>query len=185
MEIPEARKLKSLEEENRKLKKFLAETMLDVSALTDMLGKKLLTPSLRRLAVTGRSMRRVTHTRACRFVGLQPMTYRYASDDASLKTRLKELASQRRRFGFWSRGCYWPRKAFGSITNSFTGSRTRNDLRWVGANARWALGHRCRSRRIRTCAGRDGYVGQRPRPEHSSLRPSQHRSQKKTKKLFS
>jgi putative transposase len=41
--------------------------------------------------------------RACRLVGLQPKTYRYAStrpDDGPLRVRLKELASQRRRFGY-------------------------------------------------------------------------------------
>lgn len=39
MEISEARKLKALEEENRKLKKLLAEQMLDVSTLKEMLAK--------------------------------------------------------------------------------------------------------------------------------------------------
>jgi putative transposase len=39
MEISDARKLKGLEEENRKLKKLLAESMLDVSTLKEMLGK--------------------------------------------------------------------------------------------------------------------------------------------------
>ena len=39
MEISDARKLKGLEEENRKLKKLLAESMLDVAALKDLLGK--------------------------------------------------------------------------------------------------------------------------------------------------
>ena len=39
MEVSDARKLKSLEEENRKLKKLLAESMLDVSTLREMLGK--------------------------------------------------------------------------------------------------------------------------------------------------
>jgi putative transposase len=37
--------------------------------------------------------------RACKLVGLQPKTYRYAStrpDDGALRARLKELASQRR-----------------------------------------------------------------------------------------
>ena len=41
--------------------------------------------------------------RACRLVGLQPKTYRYVSsrpDDGALRTRIKELASQRRRFGY-------------------------------------------------------------------------------------
>ena len=39
MASSEARKLKALEEENRKLKKLLAESMLDVSTLKEMLGK--------------------------------------------------------------------------------------------------------------------------------------------------
>jgi putative transposase len=39
MEASDARKLKALEEENRKLKKLLAESMLDVSTLREMLGK--------------------------------------------------------------------------------------------------------------------------------------------------
>ena len=41
--------------------------------------------------------------RACRLVGLQPKTYRYVSsrpDDGALRTRIKDLASQRRRFGY-------------------------------------------------------------------------------------
>jgi len=44
-----------------------------------------------------------TQRRACRLVGLEPKTYRYASmrpDDGALRQRLKELASERRRFGY-------------------------------------------------------------------------------------
>ena len=39
LEISEARRLKSLEDENRQLKKLLAEAMLDNGALKDLLGK--------------------------------------------------------------------------------------------------------------------------------------------------
>ena len=39
MEVSDARRLKALEEENRKLKKLLAESMLDVSTLREALGK--------------------------------------------------------------------------------------------------------------------------------------------------
>ena len=39
MEVSDARKLKALEEENRKLKKLLAESALDVAMLKEMLGK--------------------------------------------------------------------------------------------------------------------------------------------------
>ena len=39
MEVSDTRKLKSAEEENRKLKKLLAEAMLDVATLREALGK--------------------------------------------------------------------------------------------------------------------------------------------------
>ena len=39
LERSEAVRLKALEDENRKLKKLLAETMLDASTLKEMLGK--------------------------------------------------------------------------------------------------------------------------------------------------
>ena len=39
MEVSEAKRLKTLEEENAKLKKLLAESMMDVSTLREMLGK--------------------------------------------------------------------------------------------------------------------------------------------------
>jgi putative transposase len=39
MGVSDAQKLKSLEDENRRLKKLLAEPMLDVAALKDLLGK--------------------------------------------------------------------------------------------------------------------------------------------------
>jgi putative transposase len=39
MDVSDARRLKGLDEENRKLKKLLAEAMLDNSVLKDLLGK--------------------------------------------------------------------------------------------------------------------------------------------------
>ena len=39
LEVSEAKRLKALEEENRKLKKLLAEQMLDVATLREMLAK--------------------------------------------------------------------------------------------------------------------------------------------------
>src|SRR5579863_205946 len=66
--------------------------------------KKLLTPRSRRQAVSWAIQERgYTQRRACRLVGLEPKTYRYAStrpDDGALRQRLKELASERRRFGY-------------------------------------------------------------------------------------
>lgn len=40
MEVSEAKRLRALEEENAKLKKLLAEQMLDVAALRELLAKK-------------------------------------------------------------------------------------------------------------------------------------------------
>ena len=39
LEVSEARRLKGIEDENRRLKKLLAETMLDNAVLKDLLGK--------------------------------------------------------------------------------------------------------------------------------------------------
>jgi putative transposase len=40
MDVSEARRLRALEDENRKLKKLLAESMLDQAALKELLTKK-------------------------------------------------------------------------------------------------------------------------------------------------
>jgi putative transposase len=51
MDVSEAKKLRSLEDENAKLKRLLAETMLDNAALKDLHEKKLATPAAEREAV--------------------------------------------------------------------------------------------------------------------------------------
>jgi putative transposase len=40
LEVSEAKRLRSLEDENAKLKRLLADAMLDNAALKDLLGKK-------------------------------------------------------------------------------------------------------------------------------------------------
>ena len=40
MDVSDARRLKQLEEENAKLKRLVADTMLDVVGLKDLLGKR-------------------------------------------------------------------------------------------------------------------------------------------------
>jgi len=39
LEVSDARRLKALEDENRRLKRLLAESLLDNAALKDLLGK--------------------------------------------------------------------------------------------------------------------------------------------------
>ena len=40
MTVPDAKRLKALEDENGKLKRLLADTMLDLSAMRELLAKK-------------------------------------------------------------------------------------------------------------------------------------------------
>lgn len=53
LEVSEARRLRLLEEENSKLKRLLAESVLDNAILKDLLGKSLTTPGQRRDVALG------------------------------------------------------------------------------------------------------------------------------------
>ncbi|WP_129609178.1 MULTISPECIES: IS3 family transposase [Rhodoplanes] len=104
MEVSDAKRLKALEEENRKLKKLLAEAVFDAATLREAFGKKLLTLGARRKAV-GWAMeeRGYSQRRACGLFRLAPKTFRYVrrrEDDAELRERLRALATERRRFGY-------------------------------------------------------------------------------------
>jgi putative transposase len=104
MEVSDARRLKALDDENRKLKKLLAESMLDVATLREGARKKLLKPGSRRAFVNWAiGEKSYSQRRACGLIGLDPKTYRYASrrsDEVEIRVRLKALADQRRRFGY-------------------------------------------------------------------------------------
>jgi len=80
----EAQRLKGLEDENRRLKKLLAESMLDNAAL-------------RLMREHGFSQRR-----ACRLIEVDPKTVRRtaAPDAPEVRERLRQLAGERRRFGY-------------------------------------------------------------------------------------
>jgi hypothetical protein len=92
MDLSDARKLKALEDQSRRLKKLLAESMLDAATQRDA-EKKLLMPRSRGLTVTGGQ--ELLARRGCALVGLLAKTYRYTSrrsDDAPIRHRLLELA---------------------------------------------------------------------------------------------
>src|SRR6201996_2497129 len=65
---------------------------------------KLLTPRARRKVVTWAiEEKEYSQRRACELVGMAPKTFRYVprrADDAALRTRLRALAAERRRFGY-------------------------------------------------------------------------------------
>jgi putative transposase len=105
MDIPDAKRLRALEEDNAKLNKLLAETMLDKEALQVALRKKVLPPHDRRAAVTEMlSQTAVSERKACSLVGITRSSINYHSilpvRDHTLTGRIVELAQERRRFGY-------------------------------------------------------------------------------------
>nr|WP_183926618.1 IS3 family transposase [Sphingomonas sp. BK069] len=104
LEVSDAKRLRSLEEENARLKRLLADTMLDNAGLKDLLFKKVVTPAAKRQAVAHlQATLGMSERRACSVVGADRTSMRYRScraDDGDLRSRLCELAQQRRRFGY-------------------------------------------------------------------------------------
>ena len=85
LEVTESKRLRTLEEENAKLKKLLAEAMLDIAVLIDISSKKMVTRE------------------ACHLIGIARRVARYeprVADDTGLRQRLRELAAERRRLGY-------------------------------------------------------------------------------------
>nr|WP_314961104.1 IS3 family transposase [Bradyrhizobium cosmicum] len=104
MDVSEAKRLKQLEEENAKLKKLLAEQMLDAAALRELLSKKLVGPAAQREAVAHlQAELGVSERRACSIISADRKMIRYRScrrPDTELRIELRELAHARRRFGY-------------------------------------------------------------------------------------
>jgi putative transposase len=100
LKVSEAKRLRGLESENARLKKLLADAMLDSAALKDLL----VTPAAKREAVAHlRTAFGMSERRACRTIDCMRMTVRYHSrrpDDTELRQRLRALAHERRRFGY-------------------------------------------------------------------------------------
>jgi putative transposase len=93
MDVSEAKRLKALETENGKLKRLLADAMLDNAALKKLLSKKMVTPAVKREAVAHfKSAHEMSERRACRIIGCDRMMVRYRSrrpDDPRLRERLR------------------------------------------------------------------------------------------------
>lgn len=104
MTVLEARRLKTLEDENARLKKLLAEQMLDLAATKDLVAKKGVGPAVKREAVAYlRVADELSERRASYIVGADRAMIRYRSrraPDTELRGRLRELANERRRFSY-------------------------------------------------------------------------------------
>jgi putative transposase len=76
-EVGEAKRLRALETENTKLKRLLADAMLDNAALKDLLGKKMVAPAACREAVAHLRGGFAMSGRACRVVVADRSSVRY------------------------------------------------------------------------------------------------------------
>ncbi len=104
MDVSEAKRLKALEDENARLKKLLADAMLDKLGVEGSSRKKMVTPAAERDAVAHlQTTFGMSERRACRVLGCCRMTMRYQAlrtDDVALRERMKAIAHERRRFGY-------------------------------------------------------------------------------------
>jgi putative transposase len=95
LEVGDVKKLRQLEDENRRLKQMVAE-----QALKAITAKTLVRPKAKRTATTllvvrfGLSQRRV-----CRLVALDRNALRYQSGDQGLRARIREIAETTPRDG--------------------------------------------------------------------------------------
>ena len=105
MEVSDAKRLKELEDENRRLKRMVADLSLDKQMLEDVSGKKVVAPALKRRAA-GHLIKThgISERRACRLLQLHRSVARYRSlsrrDDAPVLAQLKALAQQYPRYGY-------------------------------------------------------------------------------------
>jgi putative transposase len=104
MGVAELRRLRQLEEENRKLKQLVADLTLDKTMLQEVLRKKVLKPAQRREVVQFlRVGFQTSERRACNALGMARSSCPYrsvAEDQTPLRMRLRELAAVRVRYGY-------------------------------------------------------------------------------------
>ncbi len=84
MEASDVKRLKELEEENRRLKQMYAELSLDHNLLKDVIEKKkAVTPAVRRERVNYlKQTHGVSFRRACRITGISDAVYRYRPESS-------------------------------------------------------------------------------------------------------
>ncbi|WNH08535.1 IS3 family transposase [Thalassobellus suaedae] len=98
----ELKRIKELEDENRKLKQMYATLALDHQISKEIIEKKFLKPCLKRSI--SKELARYGISRACRVLNMSKSVYYYqplAKDDSEIEKALQEKAVQRPEEGFW------------------------------------------------------------------------------------
>jgi putative transposase len=73
IEVSYAKRLKELEDENRRLKQMLADTMIENRVMKDVLAKKVVRPAAQREVVSFlRENHAISERRACKIAELHP-----------------------------------------------------------------------------------------------------------------
>ncbi|WP_373332800.1 IS3 family transposase [Vibrio porteresiae] len=104
MEASDVKRLKELEDENRRLKSMFAELSLEHRILKDIIEKKPVKPAIRREFVDyARRVHKVSLRLACRAVGISDSVYRYQpklNDDQEVISELQKAAERYPAYGF-------------------------------------------------------------------------------------
>ncbi|MEL7568847.1 MAG: IS3 family transposase [Bacillota bacterium] len=105
MDVSEAKRLRQLEEENRRLKEMVADLSLDNKILKDVIFKKRLKPAAKRqIASSIQDRYEISERRACRLIGLNQNSKRYIptekGEDGLITERLVALSARWKRFGY-------------------------------------------------------------------------------------
>jgi putative transposase len=100
LDVSEARRLKVLTDENAKLKKLLAETMLDNAMLKDLNSKRMVTPAAKRQAVAPFfSQYEVSKRRGSSAIGVDRTSVHYRSRRSTTELSGQDCVSWQRRGG--------------------------------------------------------------------------------------
>lgn len=103
MDVSDAKRLKSLEDENRRLKGLVADLSLDKEALTTVIRKRLELVSARRDVALVMAEHAIAERYACRLLEVDRSTYRYEprpDRNAKLREALWAVARQQPRYGY-------------------------------------------------------------------------------------